>query len=462
MLTRRPLMKSANRPYLIFSAALIILLTVMLVAAVLLAEELKGTVIDVDGKTIRVETEIVEGLTPVVGDTVEVIVSLGNGELEMPAGDWRTTKVNGAYVTAEATDNVHQPAERGMKAVVHLSRGRDFRSGPDVLVPGEAASSPRGKVTMMRGNVVTIILDRAANSKAVEPGDLLELLYTIDGDPFKVGTWKVAAVRDNGSVEAEPVEVISRPSIGFQAIFLPRDEKKVTPGPVHEPRGVTEKKVEEPKPDVPVQVDERRETDVDLSFTGLDKKTTCEIGKVLIAGDRIEMNAKKAAPELHCFFAVSDEILENFRVSVDLQVEGKNFLAGLVFGDMANSAADKLMAYLATITLQSGSGKWWKKSKSESWDAWLGASNLSNAKRSSKGWMENLWSTSTGGSRNPTPGTLEFVKDGMDCSLSWNGEKFFSWQENTINKGRIGIMFKPISDRRGTAIFKNISVKRLD
>lgn len=153
-------------------------------------------------------------------------------------------------------------------------------------------------------------------------------------------------------------------------------------------------------------------------FSGLDQNIPCEIGTVLVYSDRIEMAAKKVNNwEQYCLFPVSDATLEIFRASVDLQVKGKNFLIGLALGDITDSSSGKLVAYLATMTTESSSGKWWNREKNESWIAWLGENHLSKDKKSKSGWMENLWCSEDEETRNPTTGTLEFVKDDAECDL---------------------------------------------
>ena len=90
------------------------------------AEDLEGTVISVEGKNVTIETEIVEGLSPVPGDSVDLmklLMSSDGDELGLPIGQWQVTEVNGVFVKAVPL-NINSPPEINMTAVIHLSRMR--------------------------------------------------------------------------------------------------------------------------------------------------------------------------------------------------------------------------------------------------------------------------------------------------------------------------------------------------
>ena len=157
---------------------------------------------------------------------------------------------------------------------------------------------------------------------------------------------------------------------------------------------------------------------------------------------------------------ITTESLESFRVSADLRIDSKDFLVGFVLDEPVNPDSGRLTAYLATMTLRSRAGsrgRW-----DENWTAWLGMGSTDEAGHDSAGWLENTWRGNTEERQNPGPGTLEWVKDGPRCSLSWNGEHIFSWEESRVQRGIVKLMFKQMSGRRGEATFSNVSVKRLD
>jgi hypothetical protein len=377
----------------------------------------------------------------------------------MPAGTWRAIRVSGVMVTAEKTDRIYQPAMVGMQAVIHVAPEASGHGTPTDFVPGDNASTPRGKVTMLRGDVVTIALDSGASSMVPEPGDELRLQYTVAGESLVVGTWRVTGVGGDNTVEAEPVELIQPPSIGYQAVFLPKAEPATpvarTPPPSEE----------QPVDTPPASTSEhaavgagRTETDVTLDFSGMQDKTPCGLGSVRLHDSGLEMRASKGDTEEYCLYAIATQDLEHFRVSANLEVDGKDFMVGFAYGNLKDPTADTMMAYLATMNTKVGSGR----KRDEVWGAWLGSISVTRQGRSDTGFMKDPWFEEDDPSDNPTPGTLEFTKDGPDCSLSWNGEQFLAWREDEIQAGMVGIMFKPIDGRRNIAAFSAISVKRLD
>ncbi|WP_415407923.1 hypothetical protein ACLHDG_05160 [Sulfurovum sp. CS9] len=111
------------------------------------AEELGGTVIHVDEKNVTIETKIVEGLSPVPGDSVDLMKLLKSpdgDELGLPIGQWQVTEVNGVIVKA-APLNINSPPEINMTAVIHLSRGKKHKERKEeqkksVWVPGSPRS----------------------------------------------------------------------------------------------------------------------------------------------------------------------------------------------------------------------------------------------------------------------------------------------------------------------------------
>lgn len=111
------------------------------------AEDPEGTVISVDGKNVTIETDIVEGLSPVPGDSVDLMKLLKSSdgdELELPIGQWQVTEVNGVFVKAVPL-NINSPPEINMTAVIHLSKGIEYEERKEeqkksVWVPGSPMS----------------------------------------------------------------------------------------------------------------------------------------------------------------------------------------------------------------------------------------------------------------------------------------------------------------------------------
>ena len=130
----------------LFSVAVAFVFALTLFRLPASAEDLEGTVISVDGKNVTIETEIVEGLSPVPGDSVDLmklLMSSDGDELGLPIGQWQVTEVNGVFVKAVPL-NINSPPEINMTAVIHLSREIEYEERKEkqkksVWVPG----SPR-------------------------------------------------------------------------------------------------------------------------------------------------------------------------------------------------------------------------------------------------------------------------------------------------------------------------------
>ncbi len=109
-----------------------------------LAEELSGTVIHVDGENVTIKMKIVKGLSLVPGDSVDLMKLLKSpdgGELGLAIGQWQVTEVNGVIVKA-APLNINSPPEINMTAVIHLSSGKKHKEEQkkSVWVPGSPKS----------------------------------------------------------------------------------------------------------------------------------------------------------------------------------------------------------------------------------------------------------------------------------------------------------------------------------
>jgi hypothetical protein len=130
-----------------FSVAVAFVFALALFQLPVSAADLEGTVISMDGKNVTIETEIVEGLSPVPGDSVDLMKLLkspdGN-ELKFSIGLWQVTEVNGVFVKAVPL-NINSPPEINMTAVIHLSRGIEYEERKEkqkksVWVPGSPRS----------------------------------------------------------------------------------------------------------------------------------------------------------------------------------------------------------------------------------------------------------------------------------------------------------------------------------
>ncbi|HPA82567.1 MAG TPA: hypothetical protein PLS95_17230, partial [Thermoanaerobaculales bacterium] len=192
--------------------------------AVALAALVAGTVdADTEGAVVSVRGDIIQvavtgGPAPAVGDAVTVMNrrdAVGNATA---IGRWRVTGVlGGGQVTAVREASYGPPPEAGMPAVISSSHRPDTEEGPDVEIPGEASSGVPGKVTEVRGDEVTIQLDREA---APAVGDRVELSYSFGEDTIGVGTWRVTAVRGDGRIDAEPVEARGQPTPRMDAVVF--------------------------------------------------------------------------------------------------------------------------------------------------------------------------------------------------------------------------------------------------
>jgi TPR repeat protein len=85
-------------------------------------------------------------------------------------------------------------------------------------------SEVKGSVIMLRGNDVTIRL--IEEGRPVEARDRVELSYSVDGELIRVGTWRVSAVREDGTVDAELFDGRGEPSIGMDALVFVQKQQK--------------------------------------------------------------------------------------------------------------------------------------------------------------------------------------------------------------------------------------------
>ncbi|MEW6404087.1 MAG: hypothetical protein AB1649_20010, partial [Chloroflexota bacterium] len=205
----------------------------------------------------------------------------------------------------------------------------------------------KGSVIMFRGDVVTIRLDQKKRSASI--GDRVELSFSVDGEVIPVGTWRVSRIREDGTLEAEPVEMKGKPNIGMDAVLFaqqekPSAEKRVKPSEkgsatYQQPEPKSKEKVSVEKESKPKSIDEiltsYSKTAVPIAFSGAGESLPCASGTIRILPDKVEISATGESKWEHCIFKVSDELFDNFFASFKLSVDTNShhhFHAGIVYG----------------------------------------------------------------------------------------------------------------------------------
>lgn len=205
---------------------------VLLVAAATL-NATEGEVISARGDTLYVM--VTSGPIPAVGDTATVMNRPDADGNAMPVGDWRVTEVRDNEITAVLIRRIVGSPSEGMEVLFSSSGEGSTPDGADVEVPGSASSGVPGKVAEVRGEEVTIRLEREAVPVV---GDRVELSYAAGEDTISVGTWRVTAVRADGRVDAAPEEALGRPTPRMDALVFASGRRQ-TPVPVTTGSGKT-------------------------------------------------------------------------------------------------------------------------------------------------------------------------------------------------------------------------------
>jgi TPR repeat protein len=135
----------------------------------------------------------------------------------MPVGDWRITEVRDSEVTAVLIRRMAGDPSEGMEVLFSSSGGAELHDGADVEVPGTASSGVPGKVTEVRGDTITVRLDREATPAV---GDRVEVSYKAGEDTIPLGTWRVTDVGADGRVNAEPEEALGQPTPRMDALVF--------------------------------------------------------------------------------------------------------------------------------------------------------------------------------------------------------------------------------------------------
>lgn len=180
------------------------------------AVELNGTVIAVDGMNVAIEVKLIEPFSPAVGNRVDLIKTADGGRVELDIGDWQVTEVTGTRVKAEAINALGtNPPKVNMKAIIHLSPGPVHAGPAPAPTAGKKSPAATGKVIMKRGQNITIKLSKG--KQAVAQDDIAKLSFSSGDEEIPVGTWRVTRINDNGTVEAEPLDVMGEANIDMDA-----------------------------------------------------------------------------------------------------------------------------------------------------------------------------------------------------------------------------------------------------
>ena len=213
----------------IFLFATIGLMSGSISAASADAAELLGAVIAVQGDVITVEVESAGTLQPAVGDILHIMERPNDeGNAVGLPGDWVITEVKGDIIRAKGKNLL-----KGLRPLVNMQAfiNKSPRSdGTEKTPTADSEKKPfptvKGKVIITRGKNVTIQL--AEGQPAVSKGDSVELSYSVDDIVIPVGKWRISAINQNGTLEAEPVEAETEPTIGMDArVFTDASSKKV-------------------------------------------------------------------------------------------------------------------------------------------------------------------------------------------------------------------------------------------
>ncbi len=79
-----------------------------------------------------------------------------------------------------------------------------------------------GKVVMTKGRNITVTLDSGVNK--VRGGDRVELSFSAGGETIPVGSWQVTYIKEDGLIEAQPLDADDMPNIDMDARIFPSKE----------------------------------------------------------------------------------------------------------------------------------------------------------------------------------------------------------------------------------------------
>ena len=331
----------------------------------------------------------------------------------------------------------------------------------------------KGSVIMIRGDVVTIRLDQKKRSASI--GDRVELSFSVDGEVIPVGTWRVSALKEDGTVEALPFEIKGQPNIGMDAILFAQEERPQTGQklkPSEKEKGSTvqpeinknerEKTPVEKEPK-PKSIEEilasYSKTAVPIAFPGAGESLPCDSGTIRIHKDKVEMSASGESKWEPCIFKVSDELFKNFFATFKLTVDTNShhhFHAGIVYGTKPGGVheSDSIRGNILALSSKTSTGLF-KSSR-----FYLSHIKAKHPSKDGKGRGETIEKFLPGDS-NPTPGLLALMKTDQTCRIFWNGEEIGSWEEGVVSNGHLWLEF--MAHGKGTirAAFEDIHIYRL-
>jgi hypothetical protein len=332
-------------------------------------------------------------------------------------------------------------------------------------------SEVKGSVIMLRGDDVTIRL--LEEGQPVKAGDRVELSFSVDGEVIRVGTWRVSAVREDGTVDAELFDRRGEPSIGMDAqVFIQADRsaalQEIKPSAERQektdrqqPAQTAQDKKSVVKEAEPTSIEEAlalySRTAVPIDYSNYGNSQPCESGTIRFHPERIEMAVSGKSDWEKCIFKVSDDFFENFLASFYVTVDTKShhsFHVGIVYGNKPGDD-QKIDFVRAGILAFSG-----KRSSGLFKSDWRYSTDLMAhypAKEGKRGYI----SESLPGDTIPTPGILTLMKTGSRFRLYWNAKEMGTWKEETIFNGHVWLEF--MAHGRGSIIatFKDISIDHL-
>ena len=208
---------------------------------------------------------------------------------------------------------------------------------------------------MTRGDMITIRMDEKKRPAA--KGDIAQLSYSVDGEVIPVGTWRVSTVKEDGMVEAEPVEIEGKPNIGMDAVLFAREGRpeaagKKEPSPEEKGSTVSQQPAQTGREEISVEKEAKPKSieetlasyskaAVPITFYGLGESVPCESGTARIHREKIEMTASGDKNKDYCTLRMSDTNLENFYATVKVSVNTashNDFIIGIIYGDKSGDS----------------------------------------------------------------------------------------------------------------------------
>jgi hypothetical protein len=323
--------------------------------------------------------------------------------------------------------------------------------------------------------MITIRLDEKRRPAA--KGDIAELSFSVADEVISVGTWRVSAVKEDGTVEAEPVEIEGKPNIGMEAVLYSREGRpeaagKQEPSAAEKGSATDQQPIQTGKEKTSIEKESKSKSieetlasfskaAVPITFPGTNESFPCESGKIRIDREKIEMTASGGAENDFCTLRMSDNNLENFYATakVSLNTDSHNdFMIGFIYGDKSGGLI-KPDSVIVTLSQMSSKVRKSFFTSKITLLAWVAASRRSTQGKGHNRIVEKFL---PGKPSNPTPGILGFLKTGQKCRIFWNGEDMGSWEEPILSNGYLWLAFTPVVKGKATATFEEIRIFRLN